>query len=73
MKFLGEISNNWPSDLFGTNVYKALEFCWSLLLTILQCTSVISKLGTPSPFLFLVIFLLVLPSNFIVSDSKSSR
>ena len=22
MKFLGEISNKWPSDLLGTNVYK---------------------------------------------------
>ena len=26
--FLGEISNNWPKDLLGTNVYKTLEFCW---------------------------------------------
>ena len=26
--FLGEISNNWPNNLFGTNVYKSLEFCW---------------------------------------------
>ena len=24
--FLGEISNNWPNDLLGTNVYKTLEF-----------------------------------------------
>ena len=23
--FLGEISNNWPNDLLGTNVYKTLE------------------------------------------------
>ena len=28
IKFLGEISNNWPNDLLGTNVYKALEFSW---------------------------------------------
>ena len=44
--FLVETSNNWPNDLLGTNVYKTLEFCWELLLTILQCTntaSVISK------------------------------
>ena len=24
--FLGEISNNWPNDLFGTNLYKTLGF-----------------------------------------------
>ena len=24
----GEIPNNWPKDLLGTNVYKTLEFCW---------------------------------------------
>ena len=24
IKFSGEISNNWPSDLLGTNVYKTL-------------------------------------------------
>ena len=28
IKFLGEISNNWPSDLLRTNVYKTLVFCW---------------------------------------------
>ena len=27
MKFVGEISNNWLNDLFGTNVYATLE-CW---------------------------------------------
>ena len=27
MKFLGEISNNWPNDLLGKNVYKILESC----------------------------------------------
>ena len=26
IKFLGEISNNWPNDLLGTNIYRALEF-----------------------------------------------
>ena len=25
INFLGEISNNWPNDLLGTNVYKTLE------------------------------------------------
>ena len=24
---VGKISHNWPNDLFGTNVYKSLEFC----------------------------------------------
>ena len=24
VNFLGGISNNWPNDLFGTNVYKTL-------------------------------------------------
>ena len=32
MKFLGKISNNWPNDLSGINVYKILESsynrCW---------------------------------------------
>ena len=27
IKFMGEISNNCPNDLLGTNVYKTLEFC----------------------------------------------
>ena len=27
MKFLDEMSNNLPSDLLGTNVYKTLEVC----------------------------------------------
>ena len=26
--FSGEISNNWPDDLLGKNVCKALGFCW---------------------------------------------
>ena len=28
MKSSGEISNNYPKDLLGTNVFKTLEFCW---------------------------------------------
>ena len=28
INFLGEISNNWPNDLWRTNVYKTLESCW---------------------------------------------
>ena len=47
IKVLDEISNYWPNDFFGTNVCKALKFCWKLLLTKLQCTnttSVVSKL-----------------------------
>ena len=27
-KFVGEISNNWPNNLLGTNLYKTLESCW---------------------------------------------
>ena len=27
IKLLGEISNNFPNDLLGTNVYKTLKFC----------------------------------------------
>ena len=27
VKFLDEISNNWPNDLFGVNVYKTSESC----------------------------------------------
>ena len=30
IKFSGEITNNWPKDILGTNVYKAREFCWQL-------------------------------------------
>ena len=26
--FFGEISNNWPNNLLGTNVYKILESYW---------------------------------------------
>ena len=46
------------------------------MLTIWLCintTSVISKRGTLSPFLSLFVFLLVLPSHFIVSGIKSLR
>ena len=28
IKFQGEVINNGPNDLLGTNVYKALEFYW---------------------------------------------
>ena len=28
IKVSGEISNNAPNDLLGTNVYKTLEFYW---------------------------------------------
>ena len=28
VKFLGEISSDWPNDLLGTNVHKTLESCW---------------------------------------------
>ena len=76
IKFLGEISDNCPNYLLGTNAYKTLESCWYFLLTILECvntTSAISKWGTFSPFLSLVILLLVIPSNFTVSGVKSSR
>ena len=75
IKFLGQISNNWPNDLLETNVCKTLEFCSYLLLITLQCiniTSVISKGGTFLPFLCFVILILVYPNNFIVSAVKSS-
>ena len=26
--FFVEISNNWPNDSLGTNIYKNLESCW---------------------------------------------
>ena len=26
--FFGEISNNWPNNLLGTNAYKILESYW---------------------------------------------
>ena len=28
IKYLGEISSNWPKDTLGTNVCKTLESCW---------------------------------------------
>ena len=28
IKYLGEISSNWPNGLWGTNVYKTLKSCW---------------------------------------------
>ena len=27
IKLLGEMSNNWPNDLLGANVYKTFVFC----------------------------------------------
>ena len=74
--FLGEILNNWPNGLLETNLFKTLDFCLWLLLTILhwtKTTSVIFKWRIFSPFLFLVILLLVLSSNFIVSGIETSK
>ena len=31
--FGGEMCNNWPKNLLGTNIYKTLESCWESLLT----------------------------------------
>ena len=28
IKFLSEISNNWPNDLFRMKEWKTLESCW---------------------------------------------
>ena len=28
INFLGEMSNNWRSDILGTTVKKTLESCW---------------------------------------------
>ena len=28
IKLVGEISNELPNGLFGTNMYKTLESCW---------------------------------------------
>ena len=28
IKFVDEISNNWPNNLLGANPYNALESCW---------------------------------------------
>ena len=50
MKFFCEISNNWPNDLFGTNVYKTLELRWSLQLVILQRTNNISVISNEGCF-----------------------
>ena len=29
IKFLDEISNNWPSNILGTYLYKTFEFLWN--------------------------------------------
>ena len=42
IKVSGEISNNWPNHLLGTNVYKTFEFHWWFLLTISNSTSISS-------------------------------
>ena len=52
IKFLGEISNNWPNSLLGTNAYKTLKSCWQSLLTILQCTNTTSIISN-----FLICFI----------------
>ena len=73
MTNLDKISNNWPNDSFGVNVYKTLKFCWYSSLSILQWTnntSVISKYGKLSRFLSLVVLLLftiVILLLFIIS------
>ena len=28
IKLVGEISNNWPNDLLGRNVYNIFQSCW---------------------------------------------
>ena len=74
IKLFGELSSNCLNNLLRINACKTLGSCWWSLLTILQwtnTTSVISKLDTFSPFLSLVILLLLPPSNFIVSGAKS--
>ena len=74
IKFVREISKTWPNNWLGTNVQKTLESCWLSLLTILQSTNTtlaISKWDTFSPLLPLVMLLLVLQSNFIISEVKS--
>ena len=61
---------------FGTNAHKTTESCWWPLLVTLQWTNtslVISKLGTFSLILSLVIILLILPNNFVVSCVQISR
>ena len=50
INILGEISNNWPNDLLGINVYNTLELCWWLLLTILQWTNITSLISKWSTF-----------------------
>ena len=66
IKCLGKISINWQNDLFGTNVYNSLDSnCW-------LCYSGLTLRQQFSPFLSLVILLLILPSNFMVSGFKSS-
>ena len=75
-KILGEISSNGPNDLLGSDVFNTVQSCWWSLLIIWPCintTSVIFKWGTILSFSFLVILLLMLPSNLLVSGVKSLR
>ena len=61
-KLLHELSNNWPHNFLGINVYKTLESCWQSLFLILKwanTSSVISKWGAFLPFFSFVILLLV--------------
>ena len=53
IKFLSEITNNWPNDLSAANVFKTLKLLTTLQWT--HTTLVISKWGTFSPFSSLVI------------------
>ena len=44
IRFLGEISNNWPNDLLGPKVYKTCQSCWELLLAMLEWTNTTSPI-----------------------------
>ena len=50
INILGDISNNWPNDLLGINVYNTLKLCWWLLFTILQWTNITSLISKWSRF-----------------------
>ena len=50
IKFSGEISNNWPKDLLGTNACRTLESCWESLLTILEGTEIASVILSEEHF-----------------------
>ena len=76
MKFWDEISCNSPSNLLGINECKTLMYARVLIII---CIITLDQYyfseeyysrGIFSPFLCLVILLLVLPSNFIVARVK---